>query len=51
MNSKWAIGGLVYLVALAIAVRVSANLLTPALPLLIMLLILAVVIRRLWRGY
>ena len=51
MISKWAIGGLVYLVALAIAVRVSANLLTPALPLLVTLLAMAVVLRRLWRGY
>ena len=49
--SKWAIGGLIYLVVLAVTVRVSASLLTPALPLLIVLLGLAVIFRRLWRGY
>ena len=48
---KWAISGLVYLVVLAVAVRVSANLLTPALPLLVVLLGLAILFRRLWRGY
>lgn len=51
MISKWAVGGLVYLVAMAIAVRVSASLLAPALPLLLVLLGLVLVFRRLWRGY
>lgn len=49
--SKWAIGLLIYLVALAIAVRVSADLLTPALPLLLVWLGLALLFRKLWRGY
>jgi len=48
---KWAIGGLVYLIVLAVAVRVTADLLSPALPLLVVLLGLAIVFRRLWRGY
>lgn len=48
--SKWAIGLLVYLIALAVAMRVSADLLTPALPLLLVLLGLVLVFRRLWRG-
>jgi hypothetical protein len=49
--SKWTIGGLAYLVALAVVVRVSAELLTPALPLLVVLLGLAIVFRKLWRGF
>lgn len=49
--AKWTIGALAYLVVLAIAVRVSAAMLTPAIPLLVALLMLAVVFRRLWRGY
>ena len=40
-----------FLVVLAVAVRVSADLLAPALPLLVALLMLVVVFRRLWRGY
>ena len=48
---KWAVGGLAYLVILAVAVRVSADLLAPALPLLVVLLGVAIVFRRLWRGY
>ena len=48
---KWAIGGLVYLVVLTVVVRVSATLLAPALPLLIVLLGLAILFRRMWRGY
>lgn len=42
---------LVYLVALAVAVRVSADLLTPALPLLLVGLGLVLVFRKLWRGF
>ncbi len=49
--SKWAVGGLAYLIALAIAVRVSADLLAPALPYLVVLLVMVIVFRRLWRGY
>lgn len=49
--SKWAVNGLVYLVVLAVMVRVSANLLAPALPLLLLLLGLVILFRRLWRGY
>jgi hypothetical protein len=49
--NKWATGLLVYLVALAAAVRVSAEMLTPALPLLLVLLGLALVFRRMWRGF
>lgn len=49
--NRWAIGVLVYLVALAVAVRVSVDLLTPALPLLLILLGLVLVFRRLWRGF
>ena len=49
--AKWTIGGLAYLVVLAVAVRVSADLLAPALPLLVALLMLVVIFRRLWRGY
>jgi hypothetical protein len=49
--TRWTIGGLAYLVALAIVVRVSAELLTPALPLLIILLGIAIVFRKLWRGF
>lgn len=49
--SKWAVNGLVYLVVLAVMVRVSANLLAPALPLLLVLLGLVILFRRLWRGY
>ena len=49
--AKWTIGALAYLVALAVAVRLSADLLAPAVPLLIGLLVLAVVFRKLWRGY
>lgn len=48
---KWAIGGLLYLVVLAVAVRVAASMLSPALPLLVLLLGMAIVFRRLWRGY
>jgi len=47
----WVAGGLVWLVCLAVAVRVAADLLTPALPLLIVLAALAVIVSRLWRGY
>ena len=49
--TKWTIGSLVSLVALAVAVRVSADLLAPALPVLVALLVLVVMFRRLWRGY
>jgi len=49
--SKWAVGGLIFLLALTMAVRVSADLLTPALPLLLVLLVLALIFRRLWRGF
>ena len=49
--AKWTLGGLAYLLVLAVVVRVSADLLTPALPLLVTLLAIVVVVRRLWRGY
>ena len=49
--SKWAIGGLVYLIVLAILTRVAADLLSPTLPLLLLGLMLALVFRRLWRGF
>lgn len=49
--SKWTIGGLVYLIVLAVVVRVSSELLMPALPLLVLGLVLALIFRRLWRGY
>lgn len=47
----WLAGGLAWLVGLAVAVRVAADLLSPALPLLIVLTALAVIVSRLWRGY
>jgi hypothetical protein len=42
---------LAWLVAVAIAVRVAADRLMPVLPLLVALLVVAVVVRRSWRGY
>ena len=51
MRRSLTIGLLGWLVAVAVAVRVAADRLTPVLPLLVGLLVVAVVIRRLWRGY
>lgn len=49
--SKWAIGGLAYLIVLAVVVKVAGELMVPALPFLFLLLLLVLVFRRLWRGY
>lgn len=49
--AKWTVGGLVYLVVLAVVVRFSGELLMPAVPFLLALMVLVLVFRRLWRGY
>lgn len=49
--SKWAVGGLAYLVVLAVVVRVVGDVMMPAVPFLVVLMFLVLVFRRLWRGY